>query len=213
MANFLPSEMDRLSIALPPQVTSKQQLPSSSQDDDDEVATVKVLPDVTLQIWASLLSRRGYQVLGTKLIRTTSDPTVLQTSEVLAEIQPGKSVLSVFKRTNSFAPAILEAESIGNSKQPFRRTVTCAGVFAKSVAPLPSTPEKNGGNSTFVDLDAPSGAAVTIFTGCRFRALGEAKTMTVKNAIELYGGQMVAADDEEVDFILVRLVRCVEPFY
>lgn len=194
-------------------MTSKQQLPSSSQDDDDEVATVKVLPDVTLQIWASLLSRRGYQVLGTKLIRPTSDPTVLQTSEVLAEIQPGKSVLSVFKRTNSFAPAILEAESIGNSKQPFRRTVTCAGVFAKSVAPLPSTPEKNGGNSTFVDLDAPSGAAVTIFTGCRFRALGEAKTMTVKNAIELYGGQMVAADDEEVDFILVRLVRCVEPFH
>jgi len=187
----------------------------SNQEYDDEIATVKVLPAVTLQIWASLLSRRGYQVSGTELIRTISSagPQTSQTPEVLAEVEPRKSLLSVFRRADSFAHAEPEVESVGSSKQPFRRTSTSTNVVAKSVPLLPCIPAKDGESLTFVDLDAPPNAAVTIFAGNRFRALGEAKTTAVKNAIELYGGQIVSADDEEVDFILVRLVRYVESFH
>lgn len=186
---------------------------SSNQeyDDDGEIATVKVLPAVTLQIWASLLGRRGYQVSGTELIRTTSNAGP-QTPKVLAKVEPGKSISSVFRRADSFAHAELEAESVGSSKQPFRRAATSTSV-AKSAPPIHGIPAKNGESLTSVDLDVPSNAVVTIFSGNRFRALGEAKTTAVKNAIEKYGGQMVHADDEEVNFILVRLVRCVESFH
>ena len=186
---------------------------SLNQEYDDEIATVKVLPAVTLQIWASLLSRRGYEVSGTELIRTTSNagPQTFQTPEVLAEVEPGKSVLSMFRRADSFAHAQLEAESVGGSKQPFRRTATSSNVVAKSL--LPCIPAKNGESLTSVDLDASPNAAAAIFAGNRFRALGEAKKTAVKNAIESYGGQMVSADDEEVDFILVRLVRYVKSFH
>ena len=56
----------------------------------------------------------------------------------------------------------------------------------------------------------PSGsgtAASMIFVGMVFRALGEAKTPTVRKAIEELGGTMSTDQDEEVDFIIVRLVR------
>jgi DNA replication regulator DPB11 len=46
-----------------------------------------------------------------------------------------------------------------------------------------------------------------MFAGYKFSALGEAKSQNVKNAIESYGGRMVNGLDEEVDFIIVRLVR------
>lgn len=185
---------------------------SSNQEYDDEIATVKVLPAVTLQIWASLLSRRGYQVSGTELIRTTSHAGLQtsQTTEILAEVEPGKSALSVFRRADSFAHAQPEVESVGSFKQPFRRTTTSTNVVGKSLSCIPA---KNGESLISVDLDAPPDAAAAIFAGNRFRALGEAKTTAVKNAIESYGGQMVSADDEEVDFILVRLVRYVESIH
>ena len=162
-----------------------------------------------------MLSRRGYEVSGTELIRTTSNagPQTSQTPGVLAEVEPGKSVLSMFGRADSFAHAQLEVESVGSSKQPFRRTATSSNVVAKSVPLLPCIPAKNGESLTSVDLDAPPNAAAAIFAGNRFRALGEARTTAVKNAIESYGGQMVSADDEEVDFILVRLVRYVKSFH
>jgi hypothetical protein len=48
-----------------------------------------------------------------------------------------------------------------------------------------------------------------MFSGYRFRALGEAKTPAVKSAVESFGGQMVLEVDDEVDFIIVRLVRYV----
>ncbi|KAF5359827.1 hypothetical protein D9756_002948 [Leucocoprinus leucothites] len=205
----LPSELDETSMAPPSSVPSKQP-PSSNQDDDGELATVKVLPAVTLQIWGSLLSRRGYQISGAELVRTASAPAVFQTSETSAEVEPGKSVISSFRRASSFVPAKLEEEEgAGGSKQPFRRTTTSANIFVKSATPLPAVPEKNGESSTSIFLDpgaGPSSGAVMMFTGYRLRALGEAKTAAVKNAVESYGGLMVSEDDENVDFIIVRLV-------
>ncbi|KXN83795.1 S-M checkpoint control protein rad4 [Leucoagaricus sp. SymC.cos] len=207
----LPSEMNETSVAPPVPAKTQQLSPSTSQDDEDEVATVKVLPAVTLQIWGSLLNRRGYQVSGNTLVRTTSAPVIFQNPEDSHEVEPGKSVISAFRRANSFAPAKLdEPESVGTSRQPFRRTATSANVFSRSGTPLPVVPEKNGeSSSTSVDLNpvaGPSKAAAFMFAGYRFRALGEAKTPAVKNAVESYGGRMVSEHDDGVDYIIVRLV-------
>lgn len=54
-----------------------------------------------------------------------------------------------------------------------------------------------------------SGAAKGMFAGFKFRTLGEAKSPNVRSAIEQYGGIMVLDDDEDVDFVIVRLVRYV----
>ncbi|KAJ3570667.1 hypothetical protein NP233_g4252 [Leucocoprinus birnbaumii] len=184
-----PSEMDETTAA--PLPSSKQQSSSLNHDEDDEVASVKVLPAVTLQIWGSLLSRRGYQVSGTELVRTASAPAVFQTSDDDVQVQPGESVISAFRRANSFAPAKFDdTEGAGSSKQPFRRTTTSANVFCQV------------GDSAA----GPSSDATKMFVGYRFRALGEAKTPAVKNAVESYGGRMVSEDDEDVDFVIVRLV-------
>lgn len=49
-----------------------------------------------------------------------------------------------------------------------------------------------------------------LFAGLRFRALGEARGVTVKMSVEDCGGRVVSDNDAgEVDFIIVRLVRSV----
>lgn len=74
--------------------------------------------------------------------------------------------------------------------------------FMKSAPPLP---EKNGESSTSVNEPASS-----LFLGLKFLALGEAKSPTVRNAIEQNGGRMtLEMEDDEVDYIIVRLVRYV----
>lgn len=200
--------MDETSATTP---RALQQQSSSHHDDEDEVASVKILPAVTLQIWGSLLNRRGYQVSGAELVRTTSAPAVFQARDKSPEIGPGKSVISAFRRANSFAPAKCEESEDGlTSRQPFRRTTTAAHVFAKSGTPLPAIPEKRGESS--ISVEEPVVGPSKMFAGYKFSALGEAKTPSVRNAVESYGGQMVNELDEEVDFIIVRLVRYVHDF-
>ena len=48
-----------------------------------------------------------------------------------------------------------------------------------------------------------------IFSNATFRALGEARCTSVKAAIEEAGGMIVDDEDAEVDYIVVRLARCV----
>lgn len=206
--------MDEIPAA-PPVLPKRQTTSSTNQEDEDEMATVKVLPAVTLQIWGSLLNRRGYQISGSELVRTTSAPAVFGATDEPPEVEPGRSVISAFRRANSFAPAKFEeTEGASASRQPFRRTATSTNVFVKSGTPLPAVPEKRGESSTSVALEPAAGtssdsSANKMFAGYRFRVLGEAKTPAVKSAIESYGGHMVNELDEEVDFIIVRLVRCV----
>ncbi len=198
----------------PPEKRPKPQTIPSTQNDEDEMAQVKILPAVTLQIWGSLLNRRGYEVSGTELVRTTSDPAVFGATDEPPEIKPGQSVISAFRRATSFAQAKLgETEGASTSRQPFRRMTTSANVFVKAGTPLSAVPEMNGEFSTSAVHEfvaGPSNFATMMFTGYRFRALGEAKSSAVKNAVESYGGRVVNEWDEEVDFIIVRLVRYVE---
>lgn len=179
---------------------------TSSLDDDEEVASVKVLPAVTLQIWGSLLNRRGYQVSGTDLVRTASAPAVFQKRSEPPDEELGKSVISAFKRTKSFAPTVHEEnEGAAGRTQPFRRATTSTNVFTKPATPLAAVP--NGESSASVEEPVAGPSKTSMFAGYRFSALGEAKSQNVKNAVESYGGQMVSELDEEVDFIIVRLVR------
>ena len=54
---------------------------------------------------------------------------------------------------------------------------------------------------------APSNTGSMIFAGRIFRALGEVECPNVRRAVDELGGRMSADQDEDVDFITVRLVR------
>ncbi len=136
-----------------------------------------------------------------------------------AEIPVGRSILSSFRRANSFAPAVPGKEAGSSLRQlPFRRAVTSAAAFADIEArarpPAPVAVGAEAGSSTGVGTaaaaaPASSGLSVSphIFAGMSFRALGEAKTQAVRNAVEQLGGRMSTDEDEDVTFILVRLFR------
>lgn len=55
----------------------------------------------------------------------------------------------------------------------------------------------------------PDGSLPKIFVGKRFRVRAEARSASVRTAIESCGGTWVEDEDEEkrVDFVIVRLVR------
>jgi DNA replication regulator DPB11 len=106
------------------------------------------------------------------------------------------SMLSSFKRVNSFAPANKD----GLNQQPQRRQP-----FSKSdsllIHPLPPSKQPTASCS------GSNKIAKTFFAGKRFRALGEARCLNVKTVVEGSGGSWIIEDDEDVDFVIVRLVR------
>jgi len=126
------------------------QLPSNGPDEETEVASVKRVPAVTLQLWETLLKPRGFKIDGGKLVRS---PTKSQ-----------------------------------------------AGAGADEGQMLPLAPKTKGKGKD----------SKLLFSGLKFKALGEAKCQNVKTEIEGCGGQMISEAeeaDEHVDFVVVRLVR------
>lgn len=108
------------------------------------------------------------------------------------------SVLSNFKRTNSFA-----VKPKGETRrQPFTRVVT-AGTPTTLLA-LQREAEQPVASSS--KLPPEQGHKEGIFSGKKFRALGEAKADNVKSVVEKEGGFWVTDDLEDVDFVVVRLV-------
>lgn len=122
----------------------------------------------------------------------------------LANMAENGSMLSNFKRTNSFAIKPKEE----TRRQPFTRiatTGTPATLLAlqreaeqpiASGSKLPTEPSRKEG----------------IFSGKKFRALGEANADNVKSVVEGEDGFWITDDLEDVDFIIVRLVWLVLPF-
>lgn len=175
---------------------------------------------MTLQLWSGLLERRGYQISDGEVILSPSKvkaghdkkminpPNPPQRPEILA----GESVISSFRRANSFAPAARDDTS-SSRPMPFKRAATSAAVFA--------THNAQAGPSTSVlvpprlGLPSKCGAATSktsvptlqFFAEMTFRVLGEAKSATVRQAIEEHGGRISTDGEEEVTFIIVRLVR------
>jgi len=193
----------------------------TSTPEEEEIAPARRIPAVTLQVWESLLKPRGYTREGDKLVRTSggdgvtaggpvgqapssSQPKVpigtqsLQPS-MAPKIPAGRShsALLTFSRTTSFTPRP-EGES---SKQPFRRAPSLMPGARSSPAPeVAPHPQK---------LSAPLKPG--IFSGVRFRARGEARSASVRGAVEGCGGIWVEGvdDEQDVEIILVRLARYV----
>ena len=171
---------------------------------------------MTLQLWGSLLKPRGYEISEGELLRSPSKaygapkPILQQQPLTPAKnMEGGRSVIVQCRRANSFAPVRPDGPP-SSRPRPFKRTRTVAalgnhpdeGGDDSFMAPALSVPpEKNGESST-------SGSS-NIFAGLKFLALGEAKTTSVRSAVELNGGKWCAGDDDEaeVHYVVVRLVR------
>jgi DNA replication regulator DPB11 len=121
----------------------------------------------------------------------------------LVNMADNGSILSNFKRTNSFAIKPKEE----TRRQPFTRVAT-AGTPATLLA-LQREAEQPvaGGSKLPVEPSRKEG----IFSGKKFRALGEANADNVKSVVEGEVGFWITDDLEDVDFIIVRLVWLVFP--
>ncbi|KIK82227.1 hypothetical protein PAXRUDRAFT_832338 [Paxillus rubicundulus Ve08.2h10] len=181
--------------------------------DEEELATVKKpVPAVTLQLWKSLLRPRGFELEGGKLMRSPSKSQATSSSSpsTPSRLHPrlpvgnrrdngkGKekeSVISTFRRTNSFAPVPQLEPSL---RQRFRRNT-----FTATLGP------EDAEGSGLHDPGHPPGeesAEPGFFTGFTFRLLGEARCPKVRVAIERGGGIVADNEAEQVNFIIVRLI-------
>jgi len=164
--------------------------------DDEEVATARRVPAITLQVWESLLRPRGYVRVGGKLVLQNTESTDVGVVEIIpapvhsvglatnrtstqrdkgkeSEVEQNgisRSALATFKRTHSFAPARLDAGP--STRQLFRRATSTR---ALTPAPAPSQP---------VQITNTTG----LFSGIRFHARGEARCSSVREAVEGGGG-------------------------
>lgn len=174
---------------------------------------------MTVRLWNSLLERRGYQITDGEVILSPSkmkaDPAemnICPSPPRRPEVPHRESVISSFRRANSFAPVV--REEAGSSRPiPFKRAATSAAVFTDHNAQAgPSkrviSPPCPRSSSNCAVPGKPSVPTRNIFDGMIFRVLGEAKKPTVRQAIEEQGGRM-SAEEEDATFIIVRLVRSV----
>ena len=207
---------------------AKSHANTNGEQDEEEIATARRVPAVTLQVWESLLGPRGYKHVGGQLVRSEGASGGIQpgnegpldtgkgkgkateapsqgrnTSQVrtagrMPDVEiKAHSALRTFTRSNSFAPT--RAEPVP-SRRPFRKVAT------SSLAPRAPPPQPDDGGS-----GDGSSAAAQVFAGMKFRARGEARSASVREAVEGCGGRWVEGqeidDPDDVDFVLVRLVR------
>ena len=198
--------------------------PDSDAPEEEEIAVARRVPAATLRVWESLLAPRGYAKVGSELIKNapaeTPSPTPgpslprpkVDKGKGKAKARPldlldphtsgkGRSALATFTRSKSFAPSPTSApedSSASGSRQPFRKVQSL-------FLPGPSSPAAVGPEA--------GGSPPKIFIGMCFRVRGEARSASVRSAIEGCGGTWVEGEDEEerVDFVVVRLVRYALP--
>ena len=185
----------------------------SLDGEEEEMAIInKPVPAVTLQLWQSLLKPRGFELEGGKLLRSPSKsqvtrsphstqtrPNVVNRNTTGVEHRKEKekdSVISSFRRANSFAPIPVKEPTV---RQPFRRNTTCPSVC----------PGEAEGSGLYDHVQPEESAVPTLFAGYTFHLLGEARCPSVRFAIENGGGVVTDDDIEEPSFIIVRLIRYV----
>ena len=141
-------------------------------------------------------------------------------SPVQPEAPADGSVISSFRRANSFAPALHTKEVGSSSRQlPFRRAATSGAAFTSTNAKAGPSNVNNIGTGNHIpglkrkESAAPGSSTPAptspIFIGMSFRLLGEAKAHNVRDVIEGLGGRISVDQEEEVTFIIVRLLRSV----
>jgi DNA replication regulator DPB11 len=177
---------------------------------EEEIASVrKRVPHQTLKLWETLLGPRGFEVVDGKLKRSPSKSqnytqiplSPKKPKAQLVNMAENGSVLSNFKRTNSFAVKPKEEAR----RQPFTR-VTTTGTPATLLALQREAEQPVASGSK---LPAEQSRKEGIFSGKKFRALGEANADNVKSVVEGEDGFWIADDLEDVDFVIVRLVWSV----
>lgn len=194
---------------------------------EDEKAFANVLPDATLLLWSKLLDRRGYQITDGEVILSPSKANVPPPNAKKSDM-PSRPSSSHHHASGSIitslrrAPPVVQTKDPGTSRQlPFRRSSSSAngaGAVASSSDAAPVRPllEKQPAITEVVreaeatpsrSGPARSNTGSMIFAGRVFRALGEAKCPNVRHAIDELGGRMTTNEDEDVDFVIVRLVR------
>ena len=198
--------------------SSQEHAPSAPDaPEEEEIAVARRVPSATLRVWESLLAPRGYSKVGSELIKIgpaeglnpTPDPPSLSRAakgkgkaRALNPPDPptsnkGRSALAKFTRSKSFAPSTeppSDDTPATASRQPFRKVQSL--FLPRPDSPTQVAPE-------------PDGSPPNIFVGRRFRVRAEARSASVRTAIESCGGTWVEDEDEEkrVDFVIVRLVR------
>jgi DNA replication regulator DPB11 len=215
----------------------------SEEAGEEEVASIKRVPAVTLQLWETLLRPRGFEINAGKLVRSPTKSQAgtgerdVEMSPLSAKTKTGRkgkereqegdvsvagSVLSSFRRANSFAPPAVVTSA--GPRQPFRRIASVIvepGPNVKAGASKSPGRSRSGSHAPQDNVAGPSkpmvGAGTSsslLFSGLRFKALGEARCANVRTEIEGCGGLMLSHDEEtaggeDVDYIVVRLVRYV----
>ncbi|OBZ72552.1 hypothetical protein A0H81_07422 [Grifola frondosa] len=184
-------------------------------EEEEEIASVKRVPAVTLQIWESILKPRGFEVQEGRLVRSPSKSQAPHASNV-SPTRPASptrtlskgipaSALSSFRRAQSFASA---PKDISTQRQPFQRTPTISGSSAFLARPVGSAPVPDGNDidvpiasTSAISAAVPEPAIATapkLFAGLKFRVLGEARA----EATWFLKTKRI----EIVDFVIVRLV-------
>ena len=119
--------------------------------------------------------------------------------EMEKDPQAKHSIISSFRRTDSFVMPPKELVT----RQPFRRTITIAALG----------PEDAEGSGVSHRPQVEDSAMARLFAGYRFCLLGEARCASVRTAIENGGGVVTDEDTDNVDFIVVRLIRWASAFW
>ncbi|KAG8212867.1 hypothetical protein J3R82DRAFT_11191 [Butyriboletus roseoflavus] len=187
-------------------------LPTDGEEEETAIIN-KPVPAVTLQLWQSLLKPRGFELDGGKLVRSPSKSQAMRSPPSTptqprawpsvvnrnGTVEHGKekekeSVISSFRRATLFVPVPVKEPAV---RQPFRRNTPClSACFGEAEWSGLHDPIQPGGEP----------ALPTLFAGCTFRLLGEARCPKVRSAIENGGGVVTDDDAEEPDFIVVRLI-------
>ena len=208
--------MSRFQSIEGPEPSQEQAQPVPDAFEEEEIAVARRVPAATLRVWESLLAPRGYAKVGSDLIKTTPEealnPTpdpplsLLRASKGKGKaraldppstLSKGRSALATFTRSKSFAPSTAPASedsSAHAARQPFRKVQSL--FLPRPDSPVQMAPESDG-------------SPPKIFVGKCFRVRAEARSASVRTAIESCGGTWVEDEDEEerVDFVIVRLVR------
>ncbi|TFK21460.1 hypothetical protein FA15DRAFT_672523 [Coprinopsis marcescibilis] len=208
--------------------SQKPRPPVDINELEDETASVDIVPAVRAQVWGGLLERRGYEISEGKVIRSPTKAQSLQTDRLSTSFPQGvmtirqrnaRSVISAVRSTNSFAPVETEAgPSVGKRAIPFRRSSTTTSGLNRADTPLdqgegpryPNNPDDqpldNIAGPSSVRQDAEPTPIPQMFSGMKICALGEARSLAVKTAVEGSGGIYALEEDSDIDFFVVRLL-------
>ncbi|KAJ7147582.1 hypothetical protein C8R43DRAFT_952954 [Mycena crocata] len=130
--------------------------------DDDEYVRVQRPPNVTVQLWGSLLKSRGYEVAHDSVmlspgkareLTVARDMTCDGAHEAEAPPERAPSVLSSFRRANSFAAS---GTGTGTGAGPFRRRTKSRNARAEMGVEPAADFEASEGDGD--DHNAPSSA-------------------------------------------------------